>query len=39
MATTITPLRRANVVGRTRTAVICGDVELTYPDSVSGRKA
>jgi long-chain acyl-CoA synthetase len=30
MATTITPMRRANLVGRTRTAVICGDVELTY---------
>src|SRR5436309_3153954 len=30
MATTITPMRRANLVGRTRTAVTCGDVELTY---------
>ena len=30
MATTITPMRRANLVGRTRTAVTCCDVELTY---------
>ena len=30
MATLITPMRRANLVGRTRTAVVCGEVELTY---------
>ena len=30
MATVITPMRRARQVGLTRTAVVCGDVELTY---------
>jgi acyl-CoA synthetase (AMP-forming)/AMP-acid ligase II len=30
MTTLITPMRRANLVGRTRAAVVCGDVELTY---------
>jgi long-chain acyl-CoA synthetase len=30
MATLITPMRRANLVGRSGTAVVCGDVVLTY---------